>query len=592
MQLAGKRARHAAYGVPLALALLIGYLYFRAQPHWLANPDAQDYAQLGRQLAQGRGPTTAFMPWNGLELLSERQADLTTWPNITRFPLTPVLMAASFALFGPGDESVHLPAMLGYVLAAAGAGVLGARAYGPWVGLVAGVSTASLPLHVNYTLTGLTEPLFGAFVVLTTACLVPRRTEPGPAVVSPGGPSARDGYASLRAPSGRLSGRDLAGPLLAGSLLGLAVLNRYDAAVLNLPLLALWLIRGRARVRRIALFLLPQALLVLPWSAFMFAQAGSPLFNLQSASIVARESGLTDGLGWYQPVYVTLADATAQDAGYAWDQGLEALGDVPDHLRKLLGWPLVLAGLVAGLLDLIPSIRRLSGGLGLFLLALVAVRILTLTGVGLSLSRYFIPVVPLLLVVIAGQADLVIRVGADVVSRSLGARRARSLAETKPRRPRQLGQSIAPVVFGRLLVAALLVVPSASVIGPFLIPPERPPGPPTRTGEVEARPENLARLAELVPPGAIVAANVPWSVAWHADRRSVPLPPTPGRTADLERRYRLALDAIYVAGQVSIADAPRSWRAWEELRRRGIPPPGYVLAESFPNGGRLYLRTP
>ncbi len=123
------------------------------------------------------------------------------------------------------------------------------------------------------------------------------------------------------------------------------------------------------------------------------------------------------------------------------------------------------------------------------------------------------------------------------------------------------------------------------------MPPAGPHGPPARTGEIEARPENQARLAELVPPGALVAANVPWSVAWQADRRAVPLPPRPRETPELERRFGLTIDAIYVAGQVSIFDAPPSWREWEELRRRGTAPPGYTLAESFENGGRLYLRT-
>ena len=70
----------------------------------------------------------------------------------------------------------------------------------------------------------------------------------------------------------------------------------------------------------------------------------------------------------------------------------------------------------------------------------------------------------------------------------------------------------------------------------------------------------------------------------------MPLPPTIGETATLERRFGLRIDAIYVAGQVTIADAPRSWREWEDLRRQGKAPPGYTLAESFPNGGRLFLR--
>jgi hypothetical protein len=148
----------------------------------------------------------------------------------------------------------------------------------------------------------------------------------------------------------------------------------------------------------------------------------------------------------------------------------------------------------------------------------------------------------------------------------------------------------AALLVGRALLLLVLLGPSVRTLGPLLVPPERPHGPPTRTGEVEARPENLARLAELVPPGAIVAANAPWSVAWQADRRAVPLPPRPRETPELERRFGLTIDAIYVAGQVSIFDAPPSWREWEELRRRGTAPPGYTLAESFPNGGRLYHR--
>jgi hypothetical protein len=139
-------------------------------------------------------------------------------------------------------------------------------------------------------------------------------------------------------------------------------------------------------------------------------------------------------------------------------------------------------------------------------------------------------------------------------------------------------------------VGVALILPGLTVIWPFLVPPSTPPGPPTRAGEVEARPENLETLMSLVPPGALVASNVPWSVAWQADRRAVPLPPTIGETPVLEQRFGLEIDAIYLAGQVSIADAPRSWRAWDDLRRRGAAPPGYTLAASLPNGGRIYLR--
>jgi hypothetical protein len=176
------RGNLAAFLLPTLVAAVVFLLYFQAQPHWLADPDAQDYAQLGRQLAAGRGPTTRYMPWNGLDFLTDRgEPDLTpgaggeaapSWPNIGRFPLTPFLLALGFAALGPSDETVHLPAGLAFILTAGCAGLLGARVYGVWAGLTAGLTAAVLPLFVNYSLTGLTEPLLGLLILGVLACLV------------------------------------------------------------------------------------------------------------------------------------------------------------------------------------------------------------------------------------------------------------------------------------------------------------------------------------------------------------------------------------------------------------------------------------
>ena len=147
-------ARWAMHVLPVVLPVLVAAvvfaLYFRAQPHWLADPDAQDYAQLGRQLAAGRGPSTRYLPWNGLDYLVQRgvalgagQAD-ASWPNIVRFPLTPALMALGFLVAGPSDEAVHLPAGLAFILTAGCAALLGARVYGAWAGLTAGLAVTFL----------------------------------------------------------------------------------------------------------------------------------------------------------------------------------------------------------------------------------------------------------------------------------------------------------------------------------------------------------------------------------------------------------------------------------------------------------------
>lgn len=527
--------------LPVLVAAVVFALYFQAQPHWLADPDAQDYAQLGRQLAAGRGPETRFMPWNGLDYLTQRgavlmnQEGMPAWPNVARFPLTPALMALGFLAFGPSDEAVHLPAGLAFVLTAGCAAWLGTRVYGAWVGLTAGLAAAFLPLLVNYSLTGLTEPLLGALILGVLACAVSRRWGVG------------------------------------GILFGMAVLNRYDTALLALPILGLWLLRRPDWRRSCSLFLGLAALVVLPWAAHLAVVAGTPLFNLQPASIAAQASGRAGGLGWYLPEYVPPAEAWLRDPARALRTAWTELAGTPDHLRKLLGWSWLLAG---GMAVAIALARRGEGArLVVLLLVAVLLRAALASMLGLNLQRHFVPLVPLLLVVVAGEAVWMV---AALVRRAPG------------------GQPFGPYLLApaRVAVTVLLVGPGLWTIWPFLAPPSQPPGPPTRTGEVEARPENLTRLAELVGPGQIVASNVPWSVAWQADRHAVPLPPSPEVTRELERRFGISIDAIYVAGQVEIADAPRSWRAWDDLRRRGTPPTGYVLAESFANGGRLFVKAP
>jgi hypothetical protein len=364
-------------------------------------------------------------------------------------------------------------------------------------------------------------------------------------------------------------------------LFGLAILNRYDTLLLALPILALWLLPRSDRLRASVSFLLPAAIVVLPWSLYLTIVAGSPLFNLQPASIAAEASGRSDGLGWYLPEYVSPAEVWSHNPGGALRTAWDELAGTPNYLRKLLGWPWLLAGAAACLLALTRTLPLAHGrerGLGgegprlvIFLLTAVLLRAALASILGLNLQRHFVPMVPLLLVIVAGEADSLAR---SAAGRLTPGRRLGTVA----------------LVAGWAAIVVLLTLPSLWTIGPFLVPPSSPPGSPTRTGEIEARPENLARLAEIVGPGQVVASNVPWSVAWQAERRAVPLPPTVEETASLERRFGLSIDAIYLAGQVAIADAPRSWRAWDDLRRRGTPPPGYVLAESFPNGGRLFVK--
>jgi len=599
---AAGQAFRLAIVFPTLVATVVMVLYFLAQPHWLADPDAQDYAQLGRQWAAGRGSITRYMPWNGLDYLTSRGQRVggdgiaPSWPNIVRFPLTPVLMAVGFTVFGPNDDAVHVPASLAFVLTAGGAALLAARLYGPWAGFVAGLTVACLPLLVNYSLTGLTEPLLGLLILGVLVCVIRRPVadpaEPTYASMNPNVPSTTTlaAHVGLRERAARAvawTSPDSRLLMLGGALLGLAILNRYDTALLAAVIIGLWLLPRQDRWRATARFLMPALVIVLPWALYLTVVAGTPLFNLQPASIAAQASGRADGLGWYLPQYVVPTEAWTRDPTRAFRTAVDEFAGTPNHLRKLIGWPWLLAGAAACAVALVRAaiaVARLkrerapwqtwlsgSAAVAVFLLLAVLLRALLASVLGLNLQRHFVPIVPLLVVVVAGEADWLVRTATGRLGRSPGPGRMLLLA-------------------GRGALALLLVVPGLWTTMPFLAPPSRPPGPPTRSGEVEARPENLTRLAQIVGPSGVVASNVPWSVAWQADRHAVPLPPTVDDTAALEQRFGISLSAIYVAGQVTVADAPRSWRTWEDLRRRGVPPPGYVLAESFENGGRLFVK--
>jgi hypothetical protein len=107
---------------------------------------------------------------------------------------------------------------------------------------------------------------------------------------------------------------------------------------------------------------------------------------------------------------------------------------------------------------------------------------------------------------------------------------------------------------------------------------------------VDTMPENQAAIEALTREGTVVASNLPWSVAWQADRPAVPIPPSPDQLGVLEQRYGLVVGAVYLSSQFGIDNAPPEWATWDELRQQQMPLPGFFLARKFPDGALLYLR--
>jgi 4-amino-4-deoxy-L-arabinose transferase-like glycosyltransferase len=86
----------------LVLAVFAGVV---ADGLW--RPDAFDYAQIARELAEGRGFSSRQAIYAlHLEFLRDGGLLEADWPNLHRFPLPSLLMAAGFRVFGVGDAVV------------------------------------------------------------------------------------------------------------------------------------------------------------------------------------------------------------------------------------------------------------------------------------------------------------------------------------------------------------------------------------------------------------------------------------------------------------------------------------------------------
>ena len=76
----------------------------------LSRPDGFDYAQIGRELAEGRGFSSRQAIYAlHLRFLKEHDLLQAPWPNLHRFPLPSLTMAALFLVLGAG-----VPAVLTY----------------------------------------------------------------------------------------------------------------------------------------------------------------------------------------------------------------------------------------------------------------------------------------------------------------------------------------------------------------------------------------------------------------------------------------------------------------------------------------------
>lgn len=235
----------------LFLAIAVWLLTYWRTFDGIVPYDAQDYAQMGRQIYRGRGFSTEQIWAPEIRLLKERNLLLKDWPNLHRFPLPCISDALSFVVWGPNDFAVAFGSGIFFILAIPLVYLLGTRMFDRRTGLLsAGMVLASREL-LRLSLTGMSEPS-AAFLLLLLLFLLlrPDRLE-------------LDSF-------------------WLGVVTGLAFLDRYNFA-LFIPFIAFYLFRATPsrKVLTVLKYCAGLGLVVSPWLVRNYLVAGNPFASSQ-----------------------------------------------------------------------------------------------------------------------------------------------------------------------------------------------------------------------------------------------------------------------------------------------------------------------
>lgn len=282
--------------------VLFAVIYQTTEARNFSAPDAMDAAQLGRNLAEGRGYTTGFIRPLSLYLLQERalvqgqdpQAVLTSpHPDLENPPVYPLLLAGLFKVLParfhyalPTDQFFRRP-YAEVAISALNLGLfalvillvasLGRRLFDPTVGFLAAGVTLVTEHFWRFANSGLPTLLLMVIFLLLMHVLV-----------------SFDRASCAPKPSG---GRLALLAVAAGVLIGVACLTRYAFGWMVLPVAGLLLWRGGPwRGRLIVVLLLTVGVICAPWLVRTWRLSGTPFGTATFAAVANTDTFAGDRL--------------------------------------------------------------------------------------------------------------------------------------------------------------------------------------------------------------------------------------------------------------------------------------------------------
>lgn len=526
-------------GLALLLVALTTWMWLSSYTLGYVNGnDSYDYAQMGRELATGNGFATRQIFPRHVPFYAEHgylKSDI--WPNLHRYPLPTIVDAVGYRL--TGDPLTGAIAMCGmaYILSVVALYGFARRFTAPGLAFGLALLFASDPPVRVSSYNGYTEAL-AILLMLSALFLVFRR--------------------ELRA-------RECVG---AGVLCGLAILNRYQAALLVPLLMGFLYFRSGSPaegLKRTAMLAVCAVLVLVPWAVRDLIVVGQPLFSLSSTR------SLLKGFGWDADMMLNVpVDLPSVLSQY----GDQILGKCTRclHLKatsiarwtKMMQGPAYVGVLGVSLASLLWSrgargdFELLKRGVLLFVLANILLQC-----VSVDHPRLYVPLRPLLLVV----AVLGVLQG---LARVLAADRM-------------------PFSRGVAAVSITLLAAWQATAAPIAILP-----PDWGNQQAASIAESVRSWCPYLEPDAVVASDVSLRITIYCGNRTIRLPSRPPDLMAIDRRYE-AVDYVLlspVAASGVTKPGRRAPNAYLEtgffdgrpFQRR------FEHIEDFPSRGRLYRR--
>lgn len=464
-----KTGANVVFHVMLALGLVFIYLIYNvSQFEEVTDVNALDYAQIARHVYRGEGFTTSFI--KPISLMYNQSIE--NHPELTHPPLHVLWTAGMMRLLGPNDKAVAHSSGLAFLLGLPVIYLLAWHIFDRRTALLASALYGTNIAYLGYAISGLEAPLLTTLVTLLLLLL----------------------YLA-----GQNERREGLWVVLSGIVLGLVYLTKEIWILAALPAVVyLWKLRPEGRLRR-PLLLLALALVVSsPWLVRNYRLTGNPFFTLRYIELFEQTkrypgNSLHRTFDQHLPNFFAFAAQNPRAIAQKIQDGMLMFYRTVPAIAGLYVTPLFLVAILVALGNRNFELWR-------YLIYACAI----IVAFGLSLltaaPRLLIPIGPAVLVIATGYFW------------------------------RLLDQRLEPIpvpLRGRTisLAVGLLLLLHFVPLGATLMPEGLEAAAPVDTV--------LSAAVQLNDQSSgLVVTDVPWLVAWVADRDALWLPQTP---ADLHK---------------------------------------------------------